>query len=170
MVLRKTVGTAVALFLLGTAWVWAGNGDLAKTREIPAGESVAYYLQACLTTFGTILEAKNSGGLFDGGQTCRVVAVYNPDRQGIDVTVIGTQGDPKTSQTVLENFLKVILKLNPNLKKNFGVTLQESDLSMDYLYAKNGQVLMRYREGQFLQGPPPGSEPTDTPMPVPNGL
>ena len=131
------------------------NADLSKARPVPAGERVAAYLQTYFEKIGTVVEAKSSRDLFGGSKTYRVLVVYDPDQQGLEVTVMGGDDDPAVGQSMLDTARDIILKLNPKLQKYFEVTLQASDLSMDYLCAKNGKVLVQYRDGKFLE--PQGS-------------
>lgn len=88
---------------------------------------------------------------------------YDLDQKNLDVTLIGSQQDLKVIENTMDVMRKIALKLNPKLQKNFGVTLLDGDFSMDYLYAKTGQILDRYRDGKYL-GPAPGqAESTPTP-------
>jgi hypothetical protein len=162
MGLKKLLAGFSALFVVGLAW--AGNDSLAVTQTVPAGERVANYLQNYLGMIYTVVEAKNSGGLFEGPQTYRVVVSYDPDQKNLDVTLIGSQQDPQVIQRTMDVMRKITLKLNPKLQKDFGVTLQDGDLSMDYLYAKTGQVLDRYRDGKYL-GPIAPDKNMYTPTP-----
>lgn len=146
---------AAGVLFLAAGWAAAGNSGLASLQRVPAGERVANYLQAYLTTIGTIVESENSGGILEGARTYRVVAAYDPDQEAMEITLIGMQRDPATLREMLGVVRKIILKLNPKLRKNFGVTLGEGDFRMTYLYAKSGQVLMRYPEGDAPQGAPP---------------
>lgn len=167
MALQNKLWAAGLAFFLGVSWAWSGNNDLTKTEAVPAGERVANYLQACLTTFGTILESEKSGDLLGGAQTYRVVVVYDPGQKVLDITLIGNKQDPKAAQTMLEAVRDVILKLDPRIRKNFGVTLGEGDLSMDYIYAKSGRILLKYRDGGFMPGPGQDPLPVSTPTPIP---
>lgn len=133
---------------------------------VPFGERVANFLQAHMTTIGTVVEAKNVGGLLEEGQTYRVVVTWDPEQKCLDVSLIGTKQDPQTVQNMLETLRKIILGLNPKLKRNFGVTLQDHDLSMDYLYAKSGKVLLRYKDGNFITGPFSSATQVSQPTPI----
>jgi len=151
---------------LSTGLAWAENEGLASLQSVPAGERVANYLQAYLMKVGTIVEAKSSGGLFEGPHTYRVVVSYDPDKKDLDVSVIGIAQDPEVEQNMLGAVRDIVLKLNPKLQKYFGVTLEDTDLSMDYLYAKSGTVLMRFRDGKYMkmgsENPVPLPQPTSS--------
>jgi len=164
MGLKKQLGGVLAA-LLAAGVVWAGNDGLAVTQTVPAGERVANYLQNYLGTIYTVVEAKSSGGLFDGPQTYRVVVGYDPDQKNLDVTLVGAQQDPKVIEHMMDVMRGIALRLNPKLQKNFGVTLRDGDLSMDYLYAKTGHVMERYREGKYLGPAPMEKDEVSTPTP-----
>jgi len=149
----KKLWLALVLVLTQTP-VFSQNAGLAKTGSVPAGERVAHYLQIYFEKIGTVVETKSSGGLFGGSKTYRVLVLYDPDRQGLEVTVIGGEDSRAVGQSMLDAARGIILKLNPRLQKYFEVTLQETDLSMDYLCAKNGQVLVRYRDGKYKDNEP----------------
>ncbi len=144
----------VAGITLVTVLAHAENEGLAASQSVPAGERVANYLQAYLLKVGTIVEAKSSGGLFDGTHTYRVIVSYDPEKKDLDISVIGTSQDPEIEQNMLGTVRDIVLKLNPKLRKYFGVTLQDTDLAMDYLYAKSGTVLMRFRDGKYVKSLP----------------
>lgn len=150
MWIKKTAFLAAGLAFLAATCCQAGNNGLAEVRPVPVGERVAAYLQGYLTKIFTVLETKNSGGFFDGTQTYRAVVAYDPDAKNLDITLVGTQQDTKVIDHMMGVMRQIILKLNPKLQKDYGVTLQDGDLSMDYLYAKTGQVLERYRDGDYL--------------------
>ncbi len=156
---------AALLLSLGMGGAWASNGDLAKPQMVPAGERVANYLQSYLTTIGTIVEAKKSGGILEGSQTYRAIVVYNPDQQRLEISLVGSVEGPDTIQDMLEALKKIILGLNPKLQKYFGVTLDDADFSMDYLYAKTGKVLVRYRNGRYSTGTETDKTPALTASP-----
>lgn len=166
----KAMGLKKAVFLvafLGAVGLGqAENGGLAKLQAVPVGERVANYLQAYLTTVYTVVEAKSSGGILDGHQTYRAVVVYDLEPNVLDITLIGMQQDTQTVQDMMDAVRKIVLKLNPKLQKDFKVTLQDEDLSMDYLYAKSGQILARYQAGKFFSVPPPGSKPNPSSTPL----
>jgi len=162
MSLKKLQWIAVGITLsMGLAR--AENEGMASLQSVPAGERVANYLQAYFMKVGTVVEAKSSGGLFEGAQTYRVIVSYDPDKKDLDVAVIGMAQDPEVEQNMLGTVREILLKLNPKLQKYFGVTLQDTDLSMDYLYAKSGTVLTRFREGKYMKvalgKPTPAPEP-----------
>lgn len=163
MRLNKILWMAAAITLI-TGSAWAENEGLASLQTVPAGERVANYLQAYFMKVGTIVEAKSSGGLFEGAQTYRVIVTYDQDKKDLDVTVIGMAQDPEIDQNMLGTAKDIILKLNLKLKKYFGVTLQDADLSMDYLLAKSGTVLMRFRDGKYLKTIM--ENPVSTPQPA----
>lgn len=165
MRVKKAAFLAVMLLPLMSVRGWAENNSLAKTRPVPAGERVAGYLQGYLTKIYTVVETKASGGLFDGSQTYRVVVAYDPGAKELDITLIGSQQDAKTIERMMDVMRKIVLKLNPRLQKDYGVTLQDGDLSMDYLYAKTGQVLERYRDGKYLGNLPADQDEPQEPTP-----
>ena len=162
------MGSNRILTLAVCSALWAGvaqaqNEDMAKLQTVPAGERVANYLQVYLTKLGTIVEAKSSGGILEGAQTYRVTVGYDPDKEGLDVAVIGMAHDPEATQKMLGVIEDIILKANPRLQKYFGVSLQEKDLAIDYLYAKTGEVEMRLRDGKYIKGPAAKTSPTPEP-------
>jgi hypothetical protein len=161
--LKKTIyGTALGLLSLGISLAWAGNEGLALPQQVPAGERVANYLQAYWAKIGALVEAKTGGDILGGFQTYKVVVDYDPEKKVLEVSLVGMSRDKKIAQQMLEAVKQIILKLNPKIEKRFGVTLQEGDLSMEYLYAKSGETLLRYQDGHFVEGPV--YTPTPEPM------
>lgn len=165
MAIQKYAGVTVILLFFGIVRSWAANDGLAKLQTVPAGERAANYLQSYLTTIGTVVEAKNAGGILGGTQTYRVVVIYNPDEQGLEVTLIGSVQDPEIIQNMMGTLEKIILGSSSKLKKYFDVTLGDADLSMDYLYAKTGRVLARYRDGKYSTGSVTDKSPAVRPTP-----
>ena len=162
MSFKKTAGAVLLAALLGAGAVRAGNDGLVATQPVPAGERVASYLQAYLTKICAVLETRNSG-LIEGFQTYQVVVTYDPDLKDLDLTMVGTQQDLKVIEHMMDVIRGIVLKLNPKLQKNFGVTLRDGDLSMDYLFAKTGQIMDRYRDGKYLGPSRNQDESTPTP-------
>lgn len=163
MSFKKTAGAVLLAALLGAGAVRAGNDGLVATQPVPAGERVASYLQAYLTKICAVLETRNSG-LIEGFQTYQVVVTYDPDLKDLDLTMVGTQQDLKVIEHMMDVIRGIVLKLNPKLQKNFGVTLRDGDLSMDYLFAKTGQIMDRYRDGKYLG--PSRNQDESTPTPI----
>jgi hypothetical protein len=152
------------LFLAGRAE--AGNGALAQLQAVPAGERVANYLQSLMSLTSQILAARNQGGidLFNERDAYRVSITYNPDLMVVEASIVGTHDDPKATRDSIELTKGLILGFNKRLQKNFGVTLTEEDLSVDYLNAKTGKILLRYHGGKYLSSSPtPGATPSSLP-------
>lgn len=82
---------------------------------VPAGEKVTNNLQAHMATIGTVVEAQNSGGLIEGGQTYRAMVFWDPEQKCLDVSLHGMKQDPQTVQNMLKALRKIILRLNPKL-------------------------------------------------------
>ena len=159
---KVLLGIAIGLLSLGVGLAWAANEGLAVPQQVPAGERVANYLQAYWAKIGALVEAKTGGDILAGNQTYKVLVVYDPDGKVLDISLIGMSRDRKIAQQMLEVAKQIILKLNPKIEKRFGVTLQDGDLSMEYLYAKSGEVVLRYQDGNFVEGP----VYTPTPQPM----
>lgn len=159
MNLRKIVG---ALLILAAALepARAGNDLLSQPQTVTTGERVANYLQSLMISAGAILEAKNPGDLLNAPEFYRVGVTYNPEEKVLEIAVVSNQDDPKTAKQKLEMTQKVILSFNKRLQGIYGVTLAENDLWMDYLDAKSGKILLKYRDGKYSE--PPSSEATPT--------
>jgi hypothetical protein len=143
-------------FLGGASRVFAGNDQLSQSQTITTGERVAYYLQSQMIIASGIQETKDSGDLLNPGDVLRVAVTYEPARKVIELSAVGNRKDVEKAQERLEALQKVILKLNKKIQGNFGVTLALEDLSMDYLDAKTGKIILKFRDGKFLV---PGSAP-----------
>ena len=147
-----------AFLALGSAQ--AGNDALAQPQTVLAGERVAQYLQAMMISVSAILETKKPGDLISGPEVYRVAVTYDPQDKLIELSVVGAQNDPKIARDKLEMTLKLALSFNKKIQRNFGVTLSENDLSMDFLDAKTSQIIVRYRGGQFEVEKDIQAEPT----------
>lgn len=148
---------------------FSGNDQLGEAQTITTGERVAYYLQSQMILASGIQETKDSGDLLNPGDVLRVAVTYEPTRKVIEISVVGNRKDVEKAQERLEALQKVILKLNKKIQVNFGVTLALGDISMDYLDAKTGKIVLRCRDGKFLD--PSGNvvEAEATPSPLPEG-
>ena len=163
--MKKTLGVAALLISLGAGPAWAGNDLLSKPQPVTAGERVANYLQSLMISAGAILEAKNPGDLLNAPEFYRVGVTYNPEEKVLEIAVVGNQGDPKTVRQKLELTQKIILSFNKRLQRIYGVTLAENDFWMDYLDAKSGQILLKYRDGQYSEASAPETTPAASPTP-----
>lgn len=158
--MTKIFRVAALMISLVAGSAQAGNDLLSQPQTVTTGERVASYLQSLMISVGAILEVKNSGDLLNGPEFYRVGVTYNPDEKVLEIAVVCNQGDPKIARQKLELTQKVILSFNPRLQKIYGVTLSEKDLWMDYLDAKSGRILLKYRDGKYVE--PSFTEATPT--------
>jgi hypothetical protein len=145
----KTVLVLVCgLFLMGQAC--SANEALAQAQTVPVGERIANYLQSMMISVSAILEAKKQGDIISNPEIYRVGVTYDPTDKVIELSVVGLQTDPKMVQEKLELTRNLVMSFNKKIERNYGVTLGERDFVMDYLYAKTNQIILKYRDGQFL--------------------
>lgn len=141
----------LGLFLAGR--IYAGNDALAQTQSVPTGERVANYLQSMMISVCAILEAKKPGDMINSAEIYRVGVTYDPEEKVIELSVVGIHTDPKNAQEKLELTKKLVMSFNKKIQRNFGVTLGESDIVMDYLDARSSHIILKYRDGQFVAQP-----------------
>jgi hypothetical protein len=146
--LKMILALLSGLFLVGRAY--GGNDALAQPQTVTAGERVANYLQSMMNSVSAVLEVQNSGDILNGREIYRVGVTYDPMDKVIELSVVGLQTDPKMAQEKLELTRNLVMSFNKKIQRNFGVTLGENDFVMDYLYAKTNQIVLKYRDGQFL--------------------
>jgi hypothetical protein len=150
MVFKKTLAGLVTAAFLTLGSSWAGNDRLSEVQPVPAGERAANYLQVLLTSASQIIATQNAGGLFSDHEPYRVAVTYDPDNKVIEASVVGTKDKLEDAKAVLDIVEKLILSFNKRLQKNFGVTLSETDIYMDYLNARTSQSVVKYKNGQYV--------------------
>lgn len=162
MILKKTLLTFLPALCLTLGSVHAGNDALAVVQPVPAGERAANYLQILLTSASQIIATQNSGGLFSDHEPYRVAVTYNPESKVIEASVVGTKDQLDDAKAVLDIVEKLILSFNKRLQRNFGVTLSETDLYMDYLNARTSKSIVKYKDGKYLMAgtSTPGTQET----------
>jgi len=170
----KTACFCAALFCLVTAPSWAANDALAQAQSVPTGERVANYLQTMLTAVGQLLIIKHPPGMIsDSNNTYRATVLYDPDRKVIQISLIGTQTDPKTLKALLEFTKDEVLSLNKTIQKDFGATLGDTDIDISYLNVAMNKTLLSYKDGRYSQDikleDGPVSKPSASDNSVPGG-
>ena len=164
----KAIFLVLGMTLLTVGFADGGNDALAQPQTVTAGERVAQYLQSLMISAGAILEARKPGDLLNSPEVYRVGVVYEPVEKVIDLSVVGSQGDPQSARRMLELTRGLVLSFNKKLEKNFGVTLRDDDIIMDYLDAKTSRIILKFRDGHFLD-PPQGGGVRGAPKPKETG-
>jgi hypothetical protein len=141
---------ATILVLGFNGLAYAGNSALSQTSAVPAGERVANYLQAVMSTAGELVTAQSPGDMFSPKEPFHFAFDYDPERQVIDVYIIGKLENADDVKGILESAQKLVFRLNDKLQKNFSVTLKPEDLSMDYLNNKSGKVIVKFVNGEYI--------------------
>jgi hypothetical protein len=151
-------------FLAVSAWLgvypaWAGNDALAQTQAVPAGERVAGYLQTMLTAVGQLMAFKHSGGI--SAEKYQPTVLYDQKNKAIQVSLVGTYTDLKLVKALVDFTREEVLNFNKNLQGDFGVTLADGDLEIDYLNVSSNKTLLSYKDGQYSRkfAPEPSPEP-----------
>jgi hypothetical protein len=142
--------TAFLLLTLLTASAQAGNPALSQTSAVPAGERVANYLQALMTSAGEMVTAKSAGDIFSPKDTFHLSFNYDPEAQVIDVYLTGKLEKAEDIKPIFDLTQKLILRLSDKIQKYYGVTLKAEALSMDYLNLNSGKVILKLVNGQYM--------------------
>jgi hypothetical protein len=148
MTLKQMGWVLVLLFVVGTR-VYAGDDALSQPQTVTAGERVAAYLQSLMISTGAIIESKNQGDLINRPEVYRIAVTYDLQDKVLDVSVVGTEGDIEAAKKKLKIAQEMIMNFNKKIQRNFGITLTKDDLVMDYLDAKAGKIILKYRNGNF---------------------
>lgn len=154
----KLLKTVLALGLLAAPLpVHAANEDL-ETVEAPVlGERVAIYLQTMVTAVSQTLAVKPSANKALNLEPFRPTVTYDFDLMAIDVSLVGTQTDETTVKAIMEFARKLILGFNKKLDYNFGITLENEDIDIEYQNVLKNRVILRY-QGGFYSKPETKSE------------
>lgn len=137
------------VFLLAPFQLFAANEDL-ETVEAPAlGERVASYLQTMVTAVSQTLAIKPSSNKALNLEPFRATVTYNFDLMAIDISLVGTQSDEITVKAILEFTRKLILGFNKKLDYNFGITLEDQDIDVEYQNVLEDRVILRYQGGFY---------------------
>ncbi|HXL73748.1 MAG TPA: hypothetical protein VN963_09000 [bacterium] len=130
--------------------VHAGNAALSQSSTVPAGERIANYLQAVMSSAGEVVTARSPGDIFSPKDPFQLAFNYDPEAQVIDVYITGKLEKAEDIKPIFDLTQKLVLRLNDKIQKFYGVTLQVEDLSVDYLNVDSGKVIMKLVNGQFV--------------------
>jgi hypothetical protein len=130
--------------------VYAGNPALAQTSNVPTGERVANYFQALMTSAGEMVNAREDGDIFAPKKPFHLAFDYDPERQVIDVYIVGAYEKAEEIKPIFDLVQKLIFRLNNKVQKFYGVTLKPEDLSMDFINVNSGKVVMKLADGKYV--------------------
>lgn len=141
------------IFILGLCLVslptFAANEDL-ETIEAPAlGERVATYLQTMVTAVSQTLAIKPSSNKAINLEPFRATVTYDFDLMAIDISLVGTQTDEATVKAIMEFARKLVLGFNKKLDYNFGITLENEDIDIEYQNVLEDRIILRYQGGFY---------------------
>jgi hypothetical protein len=162
------------IFLTGLIFLsrsgYAGNAALAQASTVPAGERIANYLQAVMSSAGEVITARSPGDMFSQKDPFHLAFNYDPESQEIDVYITGKLEKSEEIKPIFELTQQLILRLNGKIQKFYGVTLKAEDFSMDYLNLNSGKVAMKLVDGHYIDktGPETDSTPTISPAKLNN--
>ena len=127
----------------------AANEDL-ETVEAPAlGERVASFLQTMVTAVSQTMAIKPSSNQALNQELYRATVTYNFGLMAIDVSLVGTQTDNKKVKDIIEFTKKLILGFNKKLDYNFGITLEEQDINIEYQNVLENRTILQCQGGFF---------------------
>ena len=130
---------------------FAANDDL-ETVEAPAlGERVATYLQTMVTAVSQTMAIKPSSSPVLSLESFRATVTYNFALEAIDVSLVGIQTDKKTVKDIIEFTKKLLLGFNKKLDYNFGITLEEQDIDIEYQNVLENRTILRYQGGFYSE-------------------
>jgi len=142
--------------------VYAGDAALARASTVPAGERIANYLQAVMSSAGEVITARSPGDMFSPKDPFYLAFNYDPEAQEIDVYITGKLEKSEEIKPIFELTQQLILRLNGKIQKFYGVTLKAEDFSMDYLNLNSGKVVMKLVDGHYIDKTGPETESTPT--------
>ena len=157
------------IFLTGLIFlsraVYAGDAALAQASTVPAGERIANYLQAVMSSAGEVITARSPGDMFSPKEPFHLAFNYDPESQVIDVYITGKLEKSEEIKPIFDLTQQLILRLNGKILKFYGVTLKAEDFSMDYLNLNSGKVIMKLADGHYIDktGHETDSTPTISP-------
>jgi len=80
-----------------------------------------------------------------------VIAIYNRNTRGIELTLAGSRSEVAQAKAALEKLSKILAEdLLPAVRKGFGADVSESDFMLVYLNRKSGKEVVRRDHGKFL--------------------
>ena len=149
MSLKKAV--FVLGMLLAAFPAFAANEDL-ETVEAPAlGERVASFLQTMVTAVSQTMTIKPASNPALNQEPYRATVTYNFGLMAIDVSLMGTQTDKKKVKDIIEFTKKLLLGFNKKLDYNFGITLEEQDIDIEYQNVLENRTILRYQGGFYSE-------------------
>ena len=143
---------------LVTLPVLAANEDLETVEAPTLGERAATYLQAMVTAVSQTLALKPSSNKAINLEPFRATVTYNFDLMAIDISLVGTQTNEAAVKSIMEFARKLILGFNKKLDYNFGITLENEDIDIEYQNVLEDRVILRY-QGGFYSRPDSKEEP-----------
>jgi hypothetical protein len=127
----------------------AANDDL-ETVEAPAlGERVATYLQTMVTAVSQTMAIKPSSNPSLNQEAYRATVTYNFALEAIDVSLVGTLTDKKKVKDIIEFTQKLLLGFNKKLDYNFGITLEDQDINVEYQNVLENRIILQYQGGFY---------------------